>query len=134
MARRVLIIVVAVIAIILGVIQIMRGLHLISYKPAAKPPQVQVTKEKNQALGERIYLANYGCSLQVPKGWEKKDAAGGGIMFRAPKSSGSSANLIINSEPNAGSLPQYADATIALVKANTPAEEWLTHSFSTTFL
>ena len=33
MARRVLIIVVAVIAIILGVIQIMRGLHLISYSP-----------------------------------------------------------------------------------------------------
>ena len=119
MARRVLIIVVAVIAIILGVIQIMRGLHLISYKP--KPAEKSWEEKVNDMLGERVYLSNHGCSIRPPKGWERKDVGGGGTMFSAPSSSGSPANIIITSEPYAGSLSQYQDATIKAVKAVDPA-------------
>ena len=70
--RRVLIVVVAVIAIIIGVIQIMRGLHLISYKP--KPAEKSWEEKVNDVLGERVYLTNHGCSIRAPKGWERKDA------------------------------------------------------------
>ena len=76
--RRVLIIVVAVIAMILGALQIMRGLHLISYKPSAKSLEEQAANDRNQVLGERVFLTNHGCSLRVPKGWERKDVGGGG--------------------------------------------------------
>ena len=120
-ARRVLIVVVAVIAIILGVIQIMRGLHLISYKP--KPAEKSWEKKVNDELGERVYLANHGCSLRPPKSWERKDAGGGGTMFSAPSSSGSPANIIITTEPYAGSLSQYQDATIKAVKAVDPTAQ-----------
>ena len=115
--RRVLIIIVAVIGIILGLIQIMRGLHLMSHKYPANSPRHEMEDPLMNAWVSK------SCYLRVPKGWDEKDLGAGGTMFSAPKSGGISANLIVISEPFAGSLRQYADATLSSVKAASPGAQ-----------
>ena len=53
----------------------------------------------------------------------------GGTMFSAPSSSGSQANLIITSEPYAGSLWEYKEATIKAVKTVDPSAKMIDDSF-----
>ncbi|MEY2519842.1 MAG: hypothetical protein QOF24_1601 [Verrucomicrobiota bacterium] len=164
MIQRVLMGVVGVIAILYGARQVANGLHLFSSKssststsrepapvkneisnemtqlrdsvlPAASP----VTASKDPATSRYIKDESQGafladCAVWVPKGWEKTDPGGGGTMYSAPKSSGLSANLIVTSQPFAGSLREYANATITAVKASSPSAREVSDEEVTNFM
>jgi hypothetical protein len=142
--------VVGIIAILYGVRQVAQGLHLFnSTSSSAKPASTAPSKSHAETIQEiEKTLASLqqsrspasvapsapapladdleadftqGCYIQYPKGWEKKENSPVSVMFIAPKSSGLSANMIVTSEPFAGTLRQYVDATISAVKASSPA-------------
>jgi len=132
--QRVLTGVVGVIAILYGARQVAHGLHLFSStstSTAQKPPIIsnEMTRLADSARATTIQATPYsvqmhlvqGCYLFLPDGWEKKENSPTSTMFTAPKSSGLSANVIVTSEPFAGTLRQYVDATISGVKASSPA-------------
>ena len=131
--QRVLMGVVGLVAVLYGARQIASGLHLFSSKSNSNARLPAVIENEMTPLANSqsvsatpaadIFLDGadvQGCYLRVPKGWEKKDTAGVSTIFSAPKSSGLSANLIVTTEPFAGSLRQYVDATITAVKASSP--------------
>jgi hypothetical protein len=100
------------VAIVVGIIQVKSGWGDVFGR--SKTPQ-----EK----GDRVVLTKPACSLHVPKGWEQKPAAQGGIMFSAPPSSGYAANLIVSEEPYPGTLREYVDITIETVKKVMPSAQ-----------
>ncbi|MEY2574061.1 MAG: hypothetical protein QOJ87_2274 [Verrucomicrobiota bacterium] len=132
--KQVLLGVAGIVAIGLGAWQIANGLHLFSSKQTSPSRQDPVISNEMTQLADslrstpipstpdtvRMQLVQ-GFYLFIPKDWEKKESSPTSTMFIAPKSSGLSANVIITSDPFAGTLRQYVDATISAVKASSPA-------------
>ncbi|MEY2506528.1 MAG: hypothetical protein QOH01_857 [Verrucomicrobiota bacterium] len=132
--KQVLLGVAGIVAIGLGAWQIANGLHLFSSKHTSPSRQDPVISNEMTQLADslrstpipstpdtvRMQLVQ-GFYLFIPKDWEKKESSPTSTMFIAPKSSGLSANVIITSDPFAGTLRQYVDATISAVKASSPA-------------
>lgn len=113
--QRVFMGVVGLVAIGFGASQIASGLHLFSKKES---------RWRKEELGDRVVLSKYDCSLRVPKLWTRKDVEEGATIFSAPPdSSRYPMNIIVNSEAFAGSLKEYAQATVKSVRAMDPAVE-----------
>jgi hypothetical protein len=118
--RRILMGVVGLIAIGVGATQIASGMHLFSKK--------RVTKWREEEIGDRVSLPKYHCSLRVPKAWIRKNGEAGATMFSSPPDSAYPSNLIVNSEPFAGSLKEYKEATLKAIHAIDPAAEIIHHA------
>ena len=109
---RVFLILLGVLVAYYGIQQIRTGVGELTGKPVLVP----------QEPGDRVTVAAHACSLRVPRGWEQTPMEGGnGVKFVAPKASGYTANFNVLSDPFAGSLDEYAEATISAVKAAVPA-------------
>jgi len=103
-ALRILVGLVAVIVMISGVHKVMEGLGYI--KPAEK-------------VGQRYTDTTNGCSYLLPEGWEKKADDGGIVKVKFKGQRGR--NLSVFSEAFPGTLRQYVDANIDVLKKQFPA-------------
>ncbi len=101
-------------AIIFGLRQMYRGIQEIA--GASKPAT-------SMELSNSISIPDHDCALRLPKDWEKRPAAQGGVMFIAPKSQGGAANLVINSDAFAGNVDAYAEENLTEVKKVAPSLE-----------
>jgi hypothetical protein len=114
-ATRIAIGALAILAIIVSGMSLIRSRTLASGALPAQKPQV---------VGERITVKSHGCSLHVPRGWLGMAIPNGGVMFFAPEESGYIANFIILSEPFAGDLREFADTNMAGAREALPASKF----------
>jgi hypothetical protein len=113
-----------VVGVVLGVKQVMSGVHELSDgSPATQPQQ----------LGETYASAEGGYTHRIPRGWEVKPAQPPMLIkIVAPKESGYVSSMIVTSEPFEGSLRQYVDANIKSLRATGPDAKIVTDSEFTT--
>jgi hypothetical protein len=132
LAPRILMGVVGLIAIVLGVRQIISGLHLMSHQPTAK-----TQPEARTPVSEFKVVTTGCCSFEVPNGWEQEDLGEGTMQWSAPNPTGGTFNeqleaavhhvwarLSVGCDSFAGSLRQYADSRVSTVKAKSPKAQW----------
>jgi len=108
---RLLVGIIGLIAIGVGIKQIIRGTKELTGQPVTQ----------TQKLGETYTSTENGYSHRIPQGWEQKPPPQAGVtMIAAPAKSGFASNMVTTTETFDGPLRAYADANIKSVQSNMP--------------
>jgi hypothetical protein len=116
---RLLVGIIGLIAIGVGIKQIIRGSKELTGQPVTQ----------TQKLGETYTSTENRYSHRIPQGWEQKPPPQAGVtMIAAPAKSGFASNMVTTTETFDGSLRAFADANIKSVQSNMPDAKLITDS------